>query len=876
MSARSRSRATALALLLGSLFASAPARPQASTPPSPPAPADDRAEARRLFDQAVADHLAAEQGAPDREALLRRAAAGYSRALEVAPDTVSALYNLGRAQEALGDLQGAARAYELAASRPGPKRIFYLERWAEHLAARGRTREACEAFEEVVLLEPRLEAPHAFLVGDYLKPGLPDAPRLLAYLWRLVAARQATRAAELAIGALEADAPAHLHAELLTAVAAGFAQLPQSATEILESPLLRRLARLRGAPSLRPGITELVRLYARPGRYEEPFVWWSEPDDSWVHERGVRRRDAFRAALRAVGDGYRQRGEVEVATACYKTAVELPGDPDPLALRDLASVYVEQRDLAALDALAARWTDPAGALFEAKNRLYMEGQLAKVLDYHRALGQIYGALAASGKTSWGTVSQPTTALFQLDRAFRVAERLDDQAAPEERARATRLDPDLTLLYARGLEATGQREKEIDVRTRAATRFEAVGDARAAAKVTSQVKIDGLSESQIRRIESYRKAEPPPAPAPGPKEAAVLEASPAWKSSVTALTRSYAKPELLQRKATPAPQPVRPEPPSPTADYHVHLLGPGLIADWKSLGVTFSRADAAYLEATRLLEPAGDAAPPLDFALLVPMGHLYGNSEFRAGLELSLEEERARLAAENDHVAREAARHPGRALALCSVSVLRPYAWEEIRRCRGELGSAGLKLHLASSEVDLREPEHLTRVAEIAAWAERERVPLLIHLDTQRRGTQAADVERFARVVLEPHPKLVVIVAHLGGSGGFGRWTQSVFATLVDWLEARAAAGTPHEGIYFDLSAVILERESEGVPPTSNEEAAALGTALRRAGLDRLLLGSDYPVFDPRRTAELLVERAGLTHDELAHLLANRAPGLPPR
>lgn len=334
-----------------------------------------------------------------------------------------------------------------------------------------------------------------------------------------------------------------------------------------------------------------------------------------------------------------------------------------------------------------------------------------------------------------------------------------------------------------------------------------------------------------------------------------------------------------RAATP-PTPAAPraaaEPPSPTADYHVHLLGPGLIADWKSLGVTFSRADAAYLEATRLLEPAGGAAPPLDFALLVPMGHLYGNSEFRAGLELSLEEERARLAAENDHVAREAARHPGRALALCSVSVLRPYAWEEIRRCRGELGSAGLKLHLASSEVDLREPEHLTRVAEIAAWAERERVPLLIHLDTQRRGTQAADVERFARVVLEPHPKLVVIVAHLGGSGGFGRWTQSVFATLVDWLEARAAAGTPHEEIYFDLSAVILERESEGVPPTSNEEAAALGTALRRAGFDRLLLGSDYPVFDPRRTAELLVERAGLTHDELAHLLANRAPGLPPR
>lgn len=335
---------------------------------------------------------------------------------------------------------------------------------------------------------------------------------------------------------------------------------------------------------------------------------------------------------------------------------------------------------------------------------------------------------------------------------------------------------------------------------------------------------------------------------------------------------------LRRLLVPAPAAgsgaADPAPPAPVpVDHHVHLLGPGLLRDWKAIGARFSRADAAYLEPDRLLE-GGDGAPPrAERVVLVPMAHLYGNSEFRGALGLSAEEEYARARAENDHVARAAALRPGRAVAFCSISVLRPWAWDEIRRCHSELRVAGLKLHLASSEVDLRQAADLERVAAIAAWAEREGVPLLIHLDTQRRGTEAADVERFARVVLEPHPRLIAAIAHLGGSGGYGPWTRSVFRTLLDWLEARERAGDRRPDLRFDVSAVILEEASEGVPPTTAEEAAALAADLRRAGLARLLVGSDYPVFDPVRTLELLGERAGLTPDELRALRANRLPEL---
>jgi predicted TIM-barrel fold metal-dependent hydrolase len=306
------------------------------------------------------------------------------------------------------------------------------------------------------------------------------------------------------------------------------------------------------------------------------------------------------------------------------------------------------------------------------------------------------------------------------------------------------------------------------------------------------------------------------------------------------------------------------------DHHVHLIGPDLLRDWKSLGVPFSRSDDVYLSAAGLLGPGAGAPPAAEGVALISMAHMYGRSGFRAEMGFPVEEERARVARENDHVAREAARTPGRAVAFCSVAILRPYAESELDRCHGEHAARGVKIHLAASDVDLTDAGHLEILGRILARAEERGQAVLLHVDPQRRGLVADDVARFARSVLEPRRELTLIVAHLGGSGGYGPWTRQVFTTLVDWLEERRAAGDPRSRVFFDTSAVILEEESEGVPPTTPEEAAALAADLRRAGLDRVVVGSDYPVFDPRRTLELLGERAGLTSEEIAAIVSNRA------
>jgi predicted TIM-barrel fold metal-dependent hydrolase len=129
------------------------------------------------------------------------------------------------------------------------------------------------------------------------------------------------------------------------------------------------------------------------------------------------------------------------------------------------------------------------------------------------------------------------------------------------------------------------------------------------------------------------------------------------------------------------------------------------------------------------------------------------------------------------------------------------------------------------------------------------------------------------VVLEPNPDVTVIVAHLGGSGGYGRWTRSVFRTLGAWLREREAGGDPRANFYFDLSAVILDEPSEGVPATTAEEAALLRDDLMAVGLHRLVFGSDAPSFAPSGVRQGLVERAGLRPGEVQSILERQVPEL---
>jgi len=314
-------------------------------------------------------------------------------------------------------------------------------------------------------------------------------------------------------------------------------------------------------------------------------------------------------------------------------------------------------------------------------------------------------------------------------------------------------------------------------------------------------------------------------------------------------------------------------PLPLVDHHVHILGPDVLRDWRAVGVTFSRPASTYSSVSAWLASRALDTTHLDAMVLVPMAQLYGSAEFVDALGIDAATVRERVARENDHVAQQAARHPDRTVALCAVPALSDFARDELARCLTHPSTTGVKLHLAASGVDLRDTTHIARVATLLAFADSVASPVLLHLDTQQRGTEVTHVRQFLDRALGPVPALPVVIAHAGGSGGYGAWTQSVFRTIVAWRDSVDAHERTPRPLYVDLSAVLLDVASEGVPPTTADERAALRTDVRAAGLDRVVFGSDAPVFHPLASADAQREALALTDLEARELFTRRLPRL---
>lgn len=297
------------------------------------------------------------------------------------------------------------------------------------------------------------------------------------------------------------------------------------------------------------------------------------------------------------------------------------------------------------------------------------------------------------------------------------------------------------------------------------------------------------------------------------------------------------------------------------DHHVHLLSPDLVRDWKSLGVPFSRPDTFYSSADAVVKPGG-----VEKAVILSMAYLYGSEGFRR-LEGAAEKEYEWVRRENDFIASVARRQPRRLAGFYGVHPLRPYALAELRRCRDELKMTGIKLHLAHAEVDLTNAEHFRRLAEIFAFAAERSTPMLLHLNIGSGDVGRQQVQILARELIGRHPKLTVIIAHLGGYGSYTSRPQRVLEGFTPHLSRGGLLAK--QQVYFELSAVVLRESSEGVEPPSEERLKQLTADLRKIGLHRVLFGSDHPVFDSQQYAQTLRDKLGMTEREIRQILGNQ-------
>lgn len=209
-------------------------------------------------------------------------------------------------------------------------------------------------------------------------------------------------------------------------------------------------------------------------------------------------------------------------------------------------------------------------------------------------------------------------------------------------------------------------------------------------------------------------------------------------------------------------------------------------------------------------------------VILSLGYTWGSAT-----RAPVPDELARVRAENDWTAREAARFPDRLVAFCGVNPLKDYALGEIERCAREAGMRGLKLHFGNSGVDVRNPEHVGRVRAVFRAANALRLPIVAHLWTRDPEYGSEHSVIFLEQILPEAPDVVVQVAHMSGAGpGYGP------DAAMEPLAAAVAAGDPRtRNLYFDVTTNVTTNISAA-------DAALVARRIRQIGTDRILFGSD--------------------------------------
>ena len=232
------------------------------------------------------------------------------------------------------------------------------------------------------------------------------------------------------------------------------------------------------------------------------------------------------------------------------------------------------------------------------------------------------------------------------------------------------------------------------------------------------------------------------------------------------------------------------------------------------------------------------------------------------------DEQAKVEAENNWTSNQVSLYPDRLVAFCSVNPLSTYAHAEIERCRHLPHTIGLKLHFGNSGVSLRNPTHLARMIEVFRTADRDHLPIVVHMRTrtdQPYGRE--DAELFLNKLLPAAPHITVQIAHLAGAGpGYPDWADEAMAVFANAIAAHDPR-TRH--VIFDVTTVVTT-------DTAVDNAALIATRLRQVGLTRVYFGTDLSIHGnppPAEQWQTILAKLPLTPAEFATLQHNVTPYL---
>lgn len=318
-------------------------------------------------------------------------------------------------------------------------------------------------------------------------------------------------------------------------------------------------------------------------------------------------------------------------------------------------------------------------------------------------------------------------------------------------------------------------------------------------------------------------------------------------------------------------------PAPVADHHIHIQS-ALISDFlREMKAKVPEAFDDISDDIFTERSGADAIRELDRAgirqgVLLSTGYMFGFTQ--ATLEPA--EMARRMRAENRFNVDAALASQGRLVAFVGINPFASNALGELDYWSRQRGASGVKLHLGNSGFDPGDAEQVAKLAAFFAAASKARMPLVVHLRGAAPFT-AANVQIFIDKILSQAGDLPVQIAHGGGYGGVDQPTLDALAAYGDAI-TRKAPGTAN--LVFDISAVVqfgvavVQSKDDSDKRTSAERATAYVALMRKIGMGRFVLASDWPALHPP-TEYFLAEKAQLpvTETEWAELCANLAPYL---
>ena len=246
------------------------------------------------------------------------------------------------------------------------------------------------------------------------------------------------------------------------------------------------------------------------------------------------------------------------------------------------------------------------------------------------------------------------------------------------------------------------------------------------------------------------------------------------------------------------------------------------------------------------------------AAVLSVAYWYGSPYGRP-----VDDEYAKVRAENDWVASEVSRYPTRLVGFCSFNPLKEYALAEVERCAKNPAFRGIKLHFGNSGVELTRPEDAEKVARVFRAANQHHLAVVVHMWTspEYETEGGKDARVFLTKLLPEAPDVAVQIAHMAGGGRATDSALAVFANAITAHDPRT------KNLYFDVATLTAGETPEGLQRDAMR--------MRQIGLNRILFGSDLspPNPSPRDSWQMFRLKVPLTDAEFRTIAANVAPYL---